>query len=189
MSTTALRQRGDIFGTDLWQSQAIAEEPSKVFSEHLGRKQPMFGTGSGPPDAGGRSYQWVLWTVNDLDADLNLHASSVDAKLAPAPVWEVVLGEGVRGWSAGWEVRHGRHKDLLLICMTDSRPGHLYLKINDHVIPVGVSPAAGPRSSSLSECALADLSAAFRVRLLSTVLLAAEIAVSAPTILSISTAF
>jgi len=131
----------------------------------------------------------VLWTVSDLDAELNLHAESVEAMIAPVPIGEALIREGMSGWSVGWEVRHGRHRDEVLICMTDAEPGHVYLRINDHVIPVGVSPLAAPRSSALTDRALADLGVAFRERLLSTVLLAVEIVVTAPTILSISSAF
>jgi hypothetical protein len=160
-----------------------------AFSDYLGRKQPTLSSRHPLPGSTDASREWVLWTVSDLDAELNLHAGSVEATIAPAPIGEAATREGLRGWGAGWEVQHGRHRDEVLICMTDAEPGQMYLRINDHVISVGVAPGCDLRSTSVTDRALADLSTAFRERLLATVLLAFEIVVSAPTILSISTAF
>jgi hypothetical protein len=189
MNHAAIQEREGRFGSGIWQNHVIAGEFHNLFSDRLGRKQPTRRSRPLPLSAPDGSYQCALWRVSDLDVALTAYATSVEATIAPAPIAEVELGDGVRGWSAGWQVRHGRHCDVLLICMTDSEPDQVYLRINDHVIPISVSPEVGPRSASLSGRALDELTTAFCERVLATLLLAVEIVVSAPTILSISTAF
>jgi len=125
------------------------------------------------------AFEWVLWTANDLEPDFKLRIAPLDAKITRTRAGRVFIRENIRGWSAGWEVRHGGHRDEIRLCMSDSEPGAVYLRINEHVVSVGVSPLADAGSALLTERARDALKVAFRERLLATTALAVEAILSA----------
>jgi hypothetical protein len=169
------------------QMHVTTEDPDLFFAESVGRRQqPSF---ESLLSTLGENAEIALWMVRDIESDLNLQAELLDATISRAPARGVHLDDYGYAWAAGWHIRHGRHCDEVLILVSDTEPGNVFLEINQHRVALGVSPLLDPAARSISPGALAELSNAFRERLLSTVMLAFEIVTSAPTILSIASAF
>jgi hypothetical protein len=120
--------------------------------------------------------------VQRTTPNLYQQTTAVSLHINPLPLREMTIENNLSGWGAGWKVTHGRHHEEIMIFMTSEKPGEVYLQVNDHTITIGPYPSVRRRGSS-------ELGRVFNDRLSAAVMSAFEIVVSAPMILSISTAF